>query len=75
MVLRFQQGSTVERLLTVADLCKALQVSQSTVYRWVQSDFIPHLKIGGAVRFDERAVRKWLDKRTFTGKPKMHVEI
>jgi len=65
----------VERLLTVADLSDVLQVSRSTVYRWVQSDFIPHLKIGGVVRFEKKTVRKWLDKRTFAGQQKMKAEI
>lgn len=65
----------MQRLLTVDDLSNALQVSRSTVYRWVQSDFVPHLKIGGTVRFDEKAVRRWLDKRSYAGKSKMCTEI
>jgi excisionase family DNA binding protein len=61
----------MKRLLTVDELSDRLQVGKSTVYRWVQCDFVPYFKVGRVVRFDEEAVRSWLAKRTYGGKKLM----
>ena len=47
--------STVERepsYLTVAQLAQRLQVSESTIYGWVDRDYIPFLIASDLVRFD-----------------------
>jgi len=64
----------MERLLTINELCNILQVSKATVYRWVHSDFIPYFKIGGVVRFNERAVRQWLSRRCYSGSTRLKAE-
>lgn len=61
----------MKQLLTVDELCRKLSVGKSTIYRWVQCDFVPYYKIGGLVRFDEEAVRRWLEKRHVTGRGKL----
>ena len=38
--------------LTVAQLAQRLQVSESTIYGWVDRDYIPFLMAGDLVRFD-----------------------
>jgi excisionase family DNA binding protein len=55
----------MECLLTIEDISDKLQVGKSTIYRGVHYEYIPHLKLGGALRFEEEAVRKWLKKGLF----------
>jgi excisionase family DNA binding protein len=46
--------------LTVAQLAHRLQVSESTIYGWVDRDYIPFLMAGDLVRFDSNAIHKWM---------------
>lgn len=46
--------------LTVAQLAQRLQVSESTIYGWVDRDYIPFLMAGDLVRFDPDAVHDWM---------------
>jgi excisionase family DNA binding protein len=65
----------MEELLTIEELSDKLKISKSTVYRWVHYDFIPHIKLGGAVRFKEKSVDKWLRDREQVGRTRLRVEI
>ena len=42
--------------LTVVQLAHRLQVSVSTIYGWVDRDYIPFLMAGDLVRFDSTAI-------------------
>ncbi|HEV7684528.1 MAG TPA: helix-turn-helix domain-containing protein [Pyrinomonadaceae bacterium] len=46
--------------LTVAQLADRLQVRESTIYGWVERDFIPFLMAGDLLRFDPIAVDGWM---------------
>jgi excisionase family DNA binding protein len=46
--------------LTVAQLAQRLQVSESTIYGWVDRDYIPFLMAGDLVRFDPSAIHNWM---------------
>jgi excisionase family DNA binding protein len=46
--------------LTVAQLAQRLQVSQSTIYAWVDRDYIPFLMAGDLVRFDPAVIHNWM---------------
>ena len=46
--------------LTVAQLAQRLQVSESTIYGWVDCDYIPFLMAGDLVRFDPSAIHEWI---------------
>ncbi len=48
-------------LLTPKQLAEYLQLSQRTVYRMLERDQIPALKVGGQWRFRKSAVDYWLD--------------
>ncbi len=65
----------MEKLLTIHELCTILQVSRSTVYRWVHYEFIPHIKLGNAVRFDEKSVSKWLRTKEQVGRTQINIDI
>jgi excisionase family DNA binding protein len=65
----------MEELLTIEELSSKLKVSKSTIYRWVHYDFIPHIKLSGAVRFNEKSVLKWLSARERVGRIRMSIDI
>ena len=46
--------------LTVAQLAQRLQVSESTIYGWVDRDYIPFLMAGDLVRFDPNTIHNWM---------------
>jgi excisionase family DNA binding protein len=51
----------MDKLLTIDQLSEILQVKKATIYSWTFAKKIPHLKIGGALRFREREIVKWMD--------------
>jgi len=53
----------MEKLLTIEQLAEILQIKKSTIYAWTFAKKIPHLKIGGALRFREREIVKWIDSQ------------
>jgi excisionase family DNA binding protein len=61
----------MEKLLTADELSEILKVSTSTIYRWVHYEYIPHFKLGGAVRFRQNAVEKWLKERETEGRKRI----
>jgi excisionase family DNA binding protein len=48
------------KYLTVAQLAERLQISESTVYGWVDRDSIPFLMAGDLLRFDPNAIDAWM---------------
>lgn len=46
--------------ITTPQLSKMLNISPKTIYKMVKAGRIPAYKIGGAVRFDGRAIIDWL---------------
>jgi len=51
---------TQPRYLTVPQLAAHLQVRESTIYGWVDRDFIPFLMTGDLIRFDPNAIDEWM---------------
>ena len=58
----------MERLLTVDEVAGWLQVKPRTIYQWVHEEYIPVIKLGTLVRFDQATVREWLKKRETSGR-------
>jgi len=51
----------MEKLLNPQELAEALDVRPGTIYSWLSRGVdIPYVKIGGSVRFREKAVMEWL---------------
>ncbi|MBN1461060.1 MAG: excisionase family DNA-binding protein [Armatimonadetes bacterium] len=48
------------RLVTVRELAGYLAVPESWVYQRTADGSIPHVRVGRYVRFDLRAVERWL---------------
>ena len=49
--------------LTVAEIAELLNVSQRHIYKLVAENQIPHVKIGGSVRFDAKDISDWIGKK------------
>jgi excisionase family DNA binding protein len=50
------------RLLDINEAADYLNLSTSTLYSWVSQRRIPHLKIGGRVRFDKKVLDRWIKR-------------
>lgn len=50
-------------LMTVDEVAELLTNSTCTVYRMVRQNEIPHVMIGGSLRFDPSALEAWLAKK------------
>ena len=48
------------KLMTVAEVARAMRVSKMTVYRLVHAGDLPAVRVGRSYRVDENAVRDYL---------------
>ena len=56
----------IERMLTVRELARILNVPVSWVYartRKGAGNSIPHVRVGKYIRFHEEAIRKYIEQR------------
>jgi excisionase family DNA binding protein len=53
----------IEALLSIGQAAEILQISKRSLYRHVEERAIPHLRIGGLIRFRPRDLDRWLDDR------------
>lgn len=51
-----------EKLLTTNEAIKFLRVSKPTLHRWKTAGAIPHVRIGGTIRYKESDLRRVLEK-------------
>jgi excisionase family DNA binding protein len=54
----------IEGLLTVREVAKLLRVCTATVYKWVASGILPHIRIMNVIRVRPIALRLLLTERT-----------
>ena len=52
--------ASVDRLLTVQEICELLQVKRTYVYWLTHQRKIPYIKIQGILRFRQSAIDRWL---------------
>ena len=62
-------------LLTIQELSQILKISKKTIYGWVHDNYVPYMKLGGAVRFREKDIETWLAKRSRAGRAKRRIEL
>ena len=60
----------MSRLLTPEQVADLLGVKKSTIYQWTHQQFIPHIKLGRNVRFDQDQVIEWTRKLSCPGRLK-----
>lgn len=58
--------------LTVAQLAKRLQISESTIYGWVERNYIPYLMAGDLLRFDPNVIDSWMVDQAIRKREKKH---
>lgn len=58
----------MDKLLDVKQLSGLLSIKPGTIRYYVSIGFIPHYKIRGLVRFSEKDVIEWLEKRKRGGR-------
>lgn len=51
------------RLISIGDAAVLLGLSRSTLYKYVEAERIPHVKIGGRIRFEPDAIESWIAAR------------
>jgi excisionase family DNA binding protein len=56
-----------DRLLRAADVQSQLGMSRAKVYRLMQSNILPTVRIGGSVRVPRKALFKWIQENTLPG--------
>jgi len=49
-----------ENYLDVPMVAKYLHIAQSTIYKWVTSGYIPHVKLGTRTLFVKAHVDQWI---------------
>lgn len=47
--------------MNVVMVSEYLHVAKSTIYKWVESDFIPHKKLGKKVLFIKKDIDQWVE--------------
>ncbi len=67
-----EDGTGIARLLTVEEVSALFQLPRSWVYQRTRRrgiERLPHLKLGKYLRFEETAVRQFLEHRQVGTKP------
>ncbi len=64
-----------KELLNTAQLSEWLQVKESTIRKWVHYGYVPHVKLGRCVRFQESEIEQWLRERAEKGRATLAPEI
>lgn len=52
-----------EKLITVADLSRYLDVHHITIYKLIKEGSIPAFKVGGRWRFKKKEINEWIAAR------------
>jgi excisionase family DNA binding protein len=51
-------------ILDIDQASEYLSVSRSTLYKLIQRGAVPHMKIGGGVRFSRRMLLEWVEEES-----------
>jgi predicted DNA-binding transcriptional regulator AlpA len=65
----------MEDLLTAKEIAQKLSIRSSTVYSWAHIGFIPHVRMGKCIRFEEARVVQWIQKRRVNGRARYKIDI
>ena len=65
----------MEKLLTIHQLSELIQIKPRTIYDWVHIGFIPHYRFPKGVRFREKDVFEWLERRKRKGRKSYKIQI
>lgn len=63
-----------ERWLTVDDICKYLNVSNETVYKWIEHRDMPGRRVGRRWMFKQNEVDEWVCTGGAAEKPEKDIQ-
>ena len=69
------EKANADQLMNTPQIAGWLNMSEATIRKWVHYGFIPHIKLGRAVRFSRKDIEAWLQERTETGRATVAPEI
>jgi len=58
----------MNKLLTPQEVADLLSVNKSTIYQWTHQGYIPHVKLGKFVRFNQEKVMEWVERKSKAGR-------
>ena len=53
----------MEILMTIEEVCRKFQVTESCIRAWLHQRRIPSLRIGRLVRFKKQEIDNWLEEK------------
>lgn len=63
--------SKPDKLMTPPEVAEYLDIKLGTLYKKIQAETIPFIRVAhNCVRFDRKALDKWLAQKTFVPVPK-----
>lgn len=65
----------MSKLLNVQQVSEYLGIKVSTVYKWIHYGYIPYVKLGKLVRFNQAKVDAWIESRSVEGRKTRKVDI
>jgi excisionase family DNA binding protein len=60
----------VKEILTVSEVARLLQISQSSVYKYAEKSVIPSFKVGSNLRFLENEIDDYIKKTIYSQRNK-----
>lgn len=72
---KYKSGLEVEKFIDINQLSEILSVKPATIYGWVHEERVPSYKVVGLVRFKEKEVLEWLEKKHCKGRAKRVPEV
>ena len=65
----------MKEILTISELAARIKISRWTIYSWVTTKYIPHIKLGGRLLFVWEDVEVWLRKNSHPGRSVRRLRI
>ena len=54
----------IEKLLNIDEVSDLIGLSQSTIYKMVNTKRIPYVKVGRLVKFEPSKIRLWIEQNS-----------
>jgi excisionase family DNA binding protein len=62
-------GPSFPQFLTPSDIAEIFCVAKPTVYTWAARGCLPHIRIGGSLRFDPHAITEFIQRQAEPASP------
>ena len=56
--------NTIEKLLNIDEVSELIGLSQSAIYKMVNTKRIPYVKVGRLVKFEPSKIKLWIEKNS-----------